>query len=65
MRIPQYNRRSGGRRGLGALGGRFTLILAIIGLIALFWFSNQQEGLVGGRKQMITMGLEDEVRLGR
>lgn len=62
MRIPQYSRRGGG--GIGALGGRFGLIVLVIAGIAIYWFMNQQEGLVGGRKQMITMSVADEVRMG-
>ncbi len=52
------------RRG-GGIGGRLILIAGIIAAIAVFWFSNQQEGLVTGRKQLITMGVADEVRLGQ
>ncbi|MDZ4760013.1 MAG: M48 family metallopeptidase [Alphaproteobacteria bacterium] len=63
MRIPRYSGRS--RGGLGALGGRLPIIVFVIGGLALYWFTNQKEGLVGGRKQMITMDLPAEVRLGQ
>jgi len=65
MRIPQYSRRAGRRGGgLGAIGGRLPLILLIIGGLAVYWFSNQKTG-VTGRNQMITMGLEQEVKMGQ
>jgi metalloendopeptidase OMA1, mitochondrial len=60
MRIPGL----GGRRGVGGLGGRWTIILVIVAGIAVYWFSNQQVG-IGGRKQLITMGLDQEVQLGQ
>lgn len=64
MRIPAYSRgrrRSGGL--LGALGSRLPIIgLVIIGL-AFYWFSNQKTG-IAGRKQMVTMSVEQEVALG-
>lgn len=63
MRIPGYSGR--GRGGLGSFGGRLPIILLIVIGIAVYWFSNQQEGLVTGRKQMITVSVDDEVRLGR
>lgn len=63
MRIPSYSRRRRGRGLLGALGGRLQIIgLVLVGL-AVFWFSNQKEG-VAGRRQMITVGLDKEVALG-
>ena len=65
MRIPQYQRRQSARRGgiLGALSGRLPIILLVLGGLAFYWFSNQKEG-VSGRKQMITMGVEQEIQLG-
>ena len=45
------------------LQGRLPIILLVIGGLAFYWFSNQKEGL-SGRKQMITMGVEQEVALG-
>lgn len=60
MRMP---RMSGSRRG-GGLGGRALILVVIVIGIAVYWFTNQQTGLIG-RKQMITMGVEDEVNLGR
>jgi predicted Zn-dependent protease len=41
------------------------LILLILAGLAFYWFSNQKEGLVSGRRQMITMDLASEVRLGQ
>ncbi len=65
MRIPQYSRANSRRRGgLGAIGGRLPIILLIIGGLAVYWFSNQKTG-VTGRNQMITMGLEQEVKMGQ
>ncbi len=65
MRIPQYSRRTGRRGGgLGALGGRLPLILLIVGGLAVYWFSNQKTGLTG-RNQMITMSVEQEVKMGQ
>jgi predicted Zn-dependent protease len=63
MRIPAFSGRGSG--GLGSLGGRLPIILLIVAGVAVYWFSNQQEGLVGGRKQMITMSVSDEIRLGK
>jgi len=64
MRIPAYSR--GRRRGgglLGLIGGRLPIIgLVIVGL-AFYWFSNQKTG-IAGRKQMVTMSVEQEVALG-
>ncbi len=60
--------RYGGRRrglGFGAIGGRLPLILLILVGLAFYWFGNQKEGLVSGRRQMITMDLASEVRLGQ
>lgn len=64
MRIPAYSRGRRRRGGLlGALGGRLPIIgLVIIGL-AFYWFSNQKTG-IAGRKQMVTMSVEQEVALG-
>ncbi|MBI1340130.1 M48 family metalloprotease [bacterium] len=56
MRIPRHVR--------GGLGGRFMIIVVVIVGLAAYWFSNQKEGLVTGRKQMITIGLEEEVQMG-
>jgi metalloendopeptidase OMA1, mitochondrial len=64
MRIPGYGRSRGGGI-LGAIGGRIPIILLVIGGIAVYWFSNQKEGLVGGRNQMITMDIPSEVKLGQ
>ena len=62
MRIPTYSRRRGG--GLfGMLQSRLPIILLVLGGVAFYWFSNQKEG-VAGRKQMITMSVEQEVSLG-
>ncbi|MEM6626256.1 MAG: M48 family metallopeptidase [Pseudomonadota bacterium] len=62
MRIPSYGYR-GRSRSRGGLGGRLPIIgLVILGL-AFYWFSNQKTGITG-RNQMITMSVEDEVRLG-
>ena len=64
MRIPAYNRRRRSSGGLlGALSGRLPIILLVLGGIAFYWFSNQKVGL-SGRKQMITMGVEQEAALG-
>ncbi len=64
MRIPAYSSRrrtSGGL--LGAIGGRLPIIgLVVLGL-AFYWFSNQKTG-IAGRKQMVTMSVEQEVALG-
>ena len=59
MRMPQR------RRGGGLLGGRFMII--IIGLVGLFiyWQMNQTEVPFSGRKQLNTMSLQDEVKLGQ
>ena len=59
MRMPQ--KRGGG----GLLGGRFMII--IIGLVGLFiyWQMNQTEVPFSGRKQLNTMSLQDEVKLGQ
>jgi predicted Zn-dependent protease len=59
MRIPRYS------RGGGGIGGRLILIVGVVAAIAVYWFANQQEGLVTGRKQLITMGVSDEVRMGQ
>ena len=59
MRMPQ--KRGGG----GLLGGRFMIV--IIGLVGLFiyWQMNQTEVPFSGRKQLNTMSLQDEVKLGQ
>lgn len=62
MRIPSYAGR--GRGGLGSLGGRLPIIMLVVAGVAVYWFSNQKEGLTG-RNQMITVSLADEERLGR
>ncbi len=66
MRIPQYSRRQSSGRGglLGGIGGRLPIILLIVGGLAVYWFSNQKTGITG-RNQMITMGLEQEVKMGQ
>tara|TARA_R110000787_G_scaffold86174_2_gene183732 strand:+ start:11165 stop:12115 length:951 start_codon:yes stop_codon:yes gene_type:complete len=53
------------RGGGGLLGGRFMII--IIGLVGLFiyWQMNQTEVPFSGRKQLNTMSLQDEVKLGQ
>jgi predicted Zn-dependent protease len=58
MRIPAYRGHSG--RGVGV---RLPMIALVIIGIAIYWFSNQQEGLTG-RNQMITMDLAQEVAMG-
>jgi predicted Zn-dependent protease len=49
---------------MALLGNRFGLILLVVLGLVVWWFSNQQTGLVG-RGQMITIGLADEMRLGQ
>ena len=61
MRVPGYSRRNVRGRGIG---GRLPILLLIVAGMAVYWFMNQQEG-VTGRKQMITMGLQQEVQMGR
>ena len=47
------------------IGGRFSIIvIALIGL-AVYWFTNQEQVAFTGRSQLITIGLEDEVKLGQ
>ena len=48
---------------MGLIGGRLPIILIVVIGMAFYWFSNQKSG-ISGRKQMITMGLEQEVALG-
>lgn len=71
MRMPQQRRgglgrgpMGGRRRGGGMLGGRFMII--IVGLIGLFvyWQMNQKEVPFSGRKQLNTISVEQEVKLG-
>jgi metalloendopeptidase OMA1, mitochondrial len=59
MRMPQQRRR------VGLFGGRFTII--IVGLVGLFiyWQMNQTEVPFSGRKQLNTMSLQEEVKLGQ
>ena len=47
------------------LGGRFSIILIGLLGLAVYWFSNQQTVPFTGRSQLITVSLEDEVRLGK
>lgn len=49
---------------LDAIKGRLPIILiALVGL-AVYWFSNQKDVGYTDRKQVLTMSLEDEVKLG-
>ncbi len=65
MRIPTYSRGQRSSRGglLSALGGRLPIIGLVIAGLAFYWFSNQKTG-ISGRKQMVTMSVEQEVALG-
>lgn len=65
MRFPSNRSRSRQSRGKGGLlGGRFGIIL--IGLAGLFvyWQMNQKEVPFSGRKQHITVSVEQEMKLG-
>lgn len=64
MRIPSYSGRSRDGGLFKLLGNRFGLILIIIIGMVVWWFTNQKEGITG-RKQMITLGVAEEVQLGQ
>lgn len=59
MRMP--HRRSGG----GRLGGRFIIIIVALAGLFIYWQMNQTEVPFSGRKQLNTMSLQDEVKLGQ
>ena len=53
-----------GRRGIGLPGGRLgIIIIALLGL-AVYWMTNQKTVPFTGRKQLNTIGLGDEIKLG-
>ncbi|WP_241764770.1 M48 family metallopeptidase [Hyphomonas johnsonii] len=53
------------RRGSGLLGGRFIIILIGLAGLFIYWQMNQSEVPFSGRKQLNTISLQEEVKLGQ